>query len=187
MKDQPGKIKEFNSPTRTIDKTAILKQRAVSLAATQGKTEKEFESIEVLVFSLGSERYGVGSETVREVCPVKQITRVPCVPPFVMGIINVRGKIFSILDIRRLLNLPEVKSRNQEKVIIIGFEDMEVGILADDVLGVNHVKISEIQQDIPTLSGINEKYLYGIVSDRLTILNVENFLSDQSIIVDETV
>jgi chemotaxis signal transduction protein len=64
---------------------------------------------------------------------------------------------------------------------------MEVGILADDVLGVNHVKISEIQQDIPTLSGINEKYLYGIVSDRLTILNVENFLSDKSIIVDESV
>jgi purine-binding chemotaxis protein CheW len=104
-----------------------------------------------------------------------------------MGIINVRGKIFSVLDIRRLLNLPEAKSRNQEKVIIIGFEEMEVGILADDILGVNHVKIAEIQQDIPTLSGINEKYLYGIVSDRLTILNVENFLSDKSIIVDESV
>jgi len=187
MTDQPKRIKDAIGHIGTIDKAAILKQRAVALATRQDKTEKESQSIEVLVFSLGSERYGVGSETVREVCPVRQITRVPCVPSFVMGIINVRGKIFSVLDIRRLLNLPEAKSRNQEKVIIIGFEEMEVGILADDVLGVNHVKISEIQQDIPTLSGINEKYLYGIVSDRLTILNVENFLSDQSIIVDETV
>jgi len=130
MKDQPKRIKDVIGPIGTIDKAAILKQRAVALAARQDKTEKESQSIEVLVFSLGSERYGVGSETVREVCPVRQITRVPCVPSFVMGIINVRGKIFSVLDIRRLLNLPEAKSRNQEKVIIIGFKEMEVGILA---------------------------------------------------------
>ena len=187
MNDLQAPKGSFSVPLRASDKVSILKQRAVVLATRLEKTEKESESIEVLVFSLGSEKYGVGSETVKEVCPMRHITKVPCVPAFVMGIINIRGKIFSILDIRRLLNLPEVKNSKQGKVVIIGFGEMEVGILADDVLGVRHVRMSEIQQDVPTLTGTNEKYLYGIVSDRLTILNVENFLSDDSIIVDETV
>ncbi len=173
--------------TNSSEKNAILKQRALALAVPKEKAQTESQSIQVLVFTLGTERYGVQSETVREVCPMRQVTRVPCVPPFVIGIINIRGKIFSILDIKRLLNLPESRSQNQEKVIIIGFEDIELGILADDVCGVQQISVSDIQQDVPTIRGLTNKYLLGITSDRLTILNVAIFLSDQSIIVDETV
>jgi purine-binding chemotaxis protein CheW len=185
--DKPENKKDTKDATNSSEKNAILKQRAEALAVPREKAQTESQSIQVLVFTLGPERFGVRSETVREVCPMRQVTRVPCVPSFVIGIINIRGKIFSILDIRRLLNLPEARSQNQEKVIIIGFEDIELGILADDVCGVQQIAVSDIQQDVPIISGLNEKYLFGITADRLTILNVAIFLSDQSIIVDETV
>jgi purine-binding chemotaxis protein CheW len=124
---------------------------------------------------------------VREVCPFKQITRVPCAPKFVKGIINLRGQIFSVIDLRSLFGLPTSESLDAGKVVIIGVDDLEVGILADDVLGVRHVPISEIQEDLPTLKGIQEKYLYGLSADRVVIINVENLLTDNSIVVHETI
>ncbi|MGO8879298.1 MAG: chemotaxis protein CheW [Desulfomonilaceae bacterium] len=183
----PGTNTESSKINQSADKARILRDRALTLAKRPVDTIPEFQTIEVLVFALGEERYAVGSETVREVCPLKQITRVPCVPPFVLGIMNLRGKIFSVIDLKRLFGLPQGKTSDQSKVIIIGFNDMDVGIQVDDVTGVKQIPVSEIQQDLPTLSGIQEKYLYGITPERLTIINVETLLTDESIVIQETV
>jgi len=183
----PGTNIESSKINQSADKARILRGRALTLAKRSVDTIQEFQTIEVLVFALGEERYAVGSETVREVCLLKQITRVPCVPPFVLGIINLRGKIFSVIDLKRLFGLPQRETSDQSKVIIIGFNDMDVGIQVDDVTGVKQIPVSEIQQDLPTLSGIQEKYLYGITPERLTIINVEILLTDESIVIQETV
>ncbi|MCX5873511.1 MAG: chemotaxis protein CheW [Deltaproteobacteria bacterium] len=177
---------QYSRSVGQTDKMRILRERALALAKRPESSDLESQSIEVLEFSLGDERYAVGSETVREVCPTKQITSVPCSPNFVVGIINLRGQIFSVLDLKRLFDLPQTGNLEHGKVIIVGIDDMEVGILVDDVLGVKKVPVSEIQQDLPTLSGINEKYLYGLTAERLIILNMENFLTDESIVVHET-
>ncbi|MDA8405248.1 MAG: chemotaxis protein CheW [Deltaproteobacteria bacterium] len=169
------------------DKAVILRERALNLAHKPCVAVQDSQAIEVLTFALGDEIYAVGSETVRELCSFKQITRVPCVPTFVLGIINLRGKIFSVIDLKRLFELPGTPFSEKSKVMILGFGDMEVGILADDVFGVQEIPVSEIQQDLPTLKGINEKYLYGITLERLTIINVESLLTDGSILVHETI
>ncbi len=173
-------------PKMLVDKTRVFHDRAIALAKKPEDPSSEFETIEVLVFGIGPEKYAVGSETVREVCPFKQITRVPCAPKFVKGIINLRGQIFSVIDLRNLFGLPNPGSLEDGKVVIIGLDDMEVGILADDILGVRHVPISGIQRDLPTLKGMQEKYLYGLTTDRIVIINVENLLTDDSIVVHET-
>jgi purine-binding chemotaxis protein CheW len=173
-------------PKMSVDKTRVFHDRAIALARTPEDLSSEFETMEVLVFGIGPEKYAVGSETVKEVCPFKQITRVPCVPKFVKGIINLRGQIFSVIDLRNLFDLPNPESLDDGKVVIIGLDDMEVGILADNILGVRPVPISEIQRDLPTLRGIREKYLYGLTSDRIIIINVENLLTDDSVVIHET-
>jgi purine-binding chemotaxis protein CheW len=173
-------------PKMFVDKTRVFHDRAIALARKPETPSSELETIEVLVFGIGSEKYAVGSETVREVCPFKQITHVPCAPKFVKGIINLRGQIFSVIDLRNLFSLPNPESQEDGKVVIIGLDDMEVGILSDDVLGVRRVPISEIQRDLPTLRGMQEKYLYGLTTDRIVIINVENLLTDGSIVVHET-
>lgn len=182
-----GKKIQSSFPKMSVDKIQVFHDRAIALARKPETPSSELETIEVLVFGIGSEKYAVGSETVREVCPFKQITHVPCAPKFVKGIINLRGQIFSVIDIRSLFGLPNPESPEDGKVVIIGLDNMEVGILADDVLGVRHFPIAEIQRDLPTLRGIQEKYLYGLTTDRIVIINVENLLTDDSIVVHETI
>jgi purine-binding chemotaxis protein CheW len=175
-----------SSSKMSVDITRVFHDRAIALARKLEDPSSEFQTIEVLVFGIGHEKYAVGSETVREVCPFKQITRVPCAPKFVKGIINLRGKIFSVIDLRNLFGLPNTESLGDGKVVIIGLDDMEIGILADDISGVRHISISEIQRELPTLRGMQEKYLYGLTTDRIVIINVENLLTDDSIVVHET-
>jgi purine-binding chemotaxis protein CheW len=72
------------------------------------KEEKAYdEYIEVVEFLLAHEKYGIESKCVREVYPLKELTPVPCTPSFVRSIINVRGKILSVIDIKKFFELPE--------------------------------------------------------------------------------
>ena len=92
------------------EKKRILKARAKALAEEPEKAEPG-EQIEIVEFVLSSEKYGVESRYVREVCPLKEFASVPCTPPFVLGIMNVRGGILSIIDIRKFFDLPEQGAR----------------------------------------------------------------------------
>lgn len=165
----------------------ILRARARELAR-ETKTEKTAqESVEVVEFVLAYETYGIESSYVREIYPLKELTPVPCTPPFVLGIINVRGQILSVIDLKKLFELPEKGLTDLNKVIIIHNESMEFGILADVVLGVRAILMEEIQPPLPTLTGIREEYLIGITRERVIILDLEKLLTDKNIIVHEEI
>src|SRR5439155_25417175 len=127
------------------------------------------------------------SSSVREVYPLKELTPLPCTPPFVLGIINVRGKILSVIDIKKFFDLPEKGLTDLNKVIIVHADEMELGILADALLGVRAIPLEELQPSLPTLTGIRAEYLKGVTKDRLVILDTEKILSDKGIIVHEEV
>lgn len=173
----------------------ILKERAKALTGEPEEKETAGESIEVVEFLLSYEKYGIESSYVREVYPLKELTPLPCTPPFVLGIINVRGQILSVIDIKKFFELPEKGLTDLNKVIILHshrpalsrVEGMEFGILADVMLGVRNVFLSELQPSLPTLTGIREEYLKGITGDRVVILNAGKLLSDKKITVHETV
>ncbi len=176
------------------EKKKILKKRAQDIAQEPKKEEVE-EYIEVVEFLLAYERYGIESSYVREVYPLKEFTPLPCTPPFVLGIINVRGQILSVIDIKKFFDLPEKGLGDLNKVIILHsegpvlseVEGMEFGILADVVLGVHNVLLSELQPSLPTLTGIREEYLKGVTGERVVILDAEKLLSDKKIAVHEEV
>ena len=182
-----GINQEHSSHDQRTEKAIILKDRARKLARKPQDTVQEFETVEVLAFWLGREKYAIGSHAVIELCAFKRITRVPCVPKFVMGIINLRGKIYSIIDLRRLFDLPISTISNHGTVIIISSGNMEIGTYVDDVIGVKQIPLARIQQDFPTLTGIQERYFYGVTPDELTIINVENLLTDPEIVVHDRV
>ena len=117
-------------------KKQLLKARARKLARDNAKEKPAGESIEVVEFLLAYETYGIESSYVREICPLKELTPVPCTPPFVLGIINVRGQIISVIDMKIFFDLPEHGLTDLNKVIIVHDEKMEFGILADSILGV---------------------------------------------------
>lgn len=174
----------FTPPPDEIGR--ILKSRAESLAREPEKEGVE-EVVEVVEFLLSYENYGIESSFVREVYPLKDFTPLPCTPPFVFGIINVRGQILSVIDLRKFFDLPEKGLTDLNKVIILRQDGMEFGILADAVPGVRLIPLGDIQPSLPTLTGIREGYLKGVTGERVTILDAGKLLADRSIIVHEQV
>jgi len=169
------------------EKRKILKARAKALAR---KTEEETpgqERIEVVEFLLAHERYALESSYVREVYPLKELTPLPCTPSFVLGIINVRGQILSVIDLKKFFDLPEKGLTDLNKVIIVKGDSMQLGILADVILGVRTISLQDVQAPLPTLTGIREEYLRGVTSERLVVLDVGRILSDKNIVIHEEV
>jgi purine-binding chemotaxis protein CheW len=170
------------------ERRKILRARARSLAAG-GKAEAAPAHllVEVVEFVLGPEHYGVESCHVREIHPLSEFTPLPCTPAFVLGLVNVRGQILSIIDIKKLFDLPERGLTDMNKVIVVHANHMEVGILADAIVGVRSIALEELQPSLPTLTGIRAEYLKGITKDPMVVLDVEKILSDEKILVVEVV
>lgn len=164
----------------------ILKARAQALAREPERDDVNGESVEILEFSLAYESYGVESSFVREVYPLKAFTPLPGTPPFVFGIVNVRGQIISVIDLKKFFELPDKGLSDLNKVVIVHNPVLEFGILADAIAGIRSIRISEIQPSLPTLTGIRQDYLRGVTPDRLVVLDAAKLLADKALVVHET-
>lgn len=165
----------------------ILQARAQTLAFEAPPIEDANASIEVIEFILAHERYAVASEYVREVYPLEDFTPLPCTPAYVLGIINLRGEILSVIDIKKFFDLPEKGITDLNKVIVLESEGVVFGILADVISGVRRIVRAGIQPSLPTLTGIRENYLLGVTDERVVILDAEKLLTDEKLIVQEEV
>lgn len=162
----------------------ILRARARALAVEQ-RTETQGPTLKVIEFGLGDERYAIEMSAAAEIHPLEQLTPVPCTPGFVAGIINVRGRMVAVIDIRKFFELPEKGITDLHRVIIVRHADIEVGLLADFVVGVRTVAHSALQPALSTHTGIRRDYLKGITAERLIVLAVERLLGDPKLVVNE--
>ena len=169
------------------EKRSLLKKRAQALALRENDETGQQECIEIIVFRLAYETYGIETAFVREVYPLKDMTTLPGTPSFVIGIINVRGQIVSVIDLKKFFNLPEKGLGELNKVIILCNERMEFGILADVVEGTQSVALNEIMAVPSSDIGIGEKYLKGVTKEHIVVLEAESILNDKNIIVNEEV
>ena len=165
----------------------ILRARARALAEPPPATGAAEAGLEILEFSLAQETYGIESAYVREVYPLRDLTPVPCTPRFVLGLVNVRGQILTVVDIKRFFGLPDRGLTELNKIIILQSADMQVGILADALLGIRRVALQAVQAPLPTLTGAREKFLRGITAERAAILDAGKLLADPGLVVHEEV
>lgn len=168
------------------EKKNILRARAQALAREPEPAEAGSQ-IEVVEFLLAHERYAIETEYIREILSLKEVTPLPCTPSFVLGIINIRGRILSVVDIKKFFNLPERSITNLDKIIIIHTDEMEIGILADNILGTKLIPLKTINPLPPTMTGIGAEYLKGVTCERVVVLDTAGILSDQKLIVYEEV
>jgi len=169
------------------EQRSIFKSRARALAQEPKQAVAAGDSLEVTEFRLASETYAIESAFVREVYPLKDLTPLPGAPPFVLGIVNVRGQILSVVDLKKFFNLPDKGIGDLNKVIILRNDKMEFGILTDAILGMHHVPLDAVQTSPPTITGIGAAYLRGVTGECVIILDTEKILSDEKIIVHEEV
>ena len=162
----------------------ILKERARKIAGRKNNENQIIgEYISVVEFLLAPEIYAFEDKYVTEVLSLKEITTIPGTPAFVMGVINLRGRIISVINLKVLFKLKERGLTELNKVILLKNDIMEFGIVVDSIIGNKTISINSLSPVPLTLDNIGIEYITGVVPDGLILLNAENLLSSKQIIV----
>jgi purine-binding chemotaxis protein CheW len=161
--------------------------RARARAAALETPDAVEATLSVIEFALADERYAFEMSFVTKVHPLEQLTALPGTPDFLAGVINVRGRIVAVMDLKRFFELPEKGITDLHRVIVVNYRDVELGILADNVTGTREISLARLQPPLPTLTGVRAGYLKGISDDRLIVLDAARMLTDPKIIIDERV
>lgn len=165
----------------------ILRSRSLVLSR-EPEAEPDADSfLEVVEFRLAHETFALESAYVRAVHALKDLTPVPCTPSFVVGIMNMRGRIVSVIDLKRFFDLPAESLTGASRVIIIHSDTMEFGILADAIVGTRRVLLDELQLSLSALTGTREEFFRGVTADRTAILDARQLLADSAIVVHQEV
>jgi len=165
----------------------ILHERAIALARPPPTAASPHESLELLEFKLASERYAVETRHVVEVHPLRDLTPLPGTPPFIRGIVNLRGRILPVFDLKKFFDLPEQGLTDLHRIIVVRGNDLELGLLADVVAGVRSLALEKLAPALPTLSEIGAEYLKGVSDERLVVLDLDRIFADPKIIVHDEV
>jgi purine-binding chemotaxis protein CheW len=142
------------------------------------------EEIKVIVFRLKDEEYGVEVNQVKSIERLEHITRVPRTPAFVKGVINLRGVVTPIVDLRRRFGLEETQYNETTRVIIVAVEEIEVGLIVDSANDVIDIPVTAIEPPPEVVGGIEAVYLRGVAKlDKrlLILLNLDKVLNTEEL------
>ena len=163
---------------------ALLRARAKALAEPMQAVASTGSLLELLEFRLAQERYAMETRHVDQVVPLRDITPLPGTPAFLLGIVNVRGRILPVIDIRRFFDLPQQGLTDLHRIIMVRSDELELGVLADAITGLRAVPVADLQVSLPTLEGIRSDYLKGVIADRVAVLDFDRILADPRIIIN---
>ena len=152
----------------------------------EGTKVKEIGELRQFIsFTVGEEEYGLELLRVKEVTRVREITWLPKAPSFVRGIINLRGDVIPIIDLRDKFGLESREQTAQTRIIVVEMEGPLVGMIVDSASEVVRIPADEIEGPPPVLDGFSQEFITGVgkQEDKLIILlNTDSILT-----VDEKV
>lgn len=163
----------------------ILRDRALALATPLDDAAPAAEMIELLVFSLAGERFGVEIARVLEVTALRELIPVPCTPAFVLGVINYRGRIVTVLELRRLLNLPGEGVAKGRGVIVVEAGGMTFGTVADTIAGTLSVPAHQVAPPPEAFTGLRLALTRGITDALITVLDLDALARTPEIVVND--
>ena len=156
---------------------AILRARAERLAAPI-QTESLEETSTALFVKIHAESYALPMESVSAVYEGVQITPVPNVPAYALGIANIRGHIVFVLDLGTLLGIPETTSIEGSLPVIVLETDLGIAFQVDALEGIESLAADNLTTDIPNLTFIKKGHLQGLSPDGRALLDVKAILDD---------
>jgi purine-binding chemotaxis protein CheW len=173
----------------------LLRQRALDLRGLELETDIG-ETLELLEFTLLDERFAVPLQWVGEIHSVAEITEIPGTPAFVRGVVNLHRKIFSVVDLAVLLELPQAAGAvsvnsfrghdDGEPCLLLTLvaEEMEFAVVIDSLSGVKSLPLQDLQGCLPTLNRVQTNYFKGVTIDHLVVLDAEKLLHDKKLVVN---
>ncbi len=134
--------------------------------------KQDAELMQLVTFSIGEEEFGVDILKVQEIIRTMEITKVPRAPVFVEGVINLRGKVIPIVDLRRRFGLQSRDHDKDTRMIVIEINNMIVGFVVDSVSEVLRIPSHTVEPPPPVVAGLESEYISGVgkLEDRLLIL-----------------
>lgn len=162
-----------------------LNERARVVAHKKKATHVGDGGVEVVEFILHPERYVIEGKYIREVLSLNEITTIPGTPDFVMGVINFRGTILSIVNLKVIFGLTEKGLTELNKVIILRNDTMEFGIVADGIVGNKRILFSTLSDAPLTLDGTGADFVSGITDEGLIVLDANRMLNSTQLIIDQ--
>ncbi|MGM0873689.1 MAG: chemotaxis protein CheW [Bacillota bacterium] len=147
------------------------------------------EDVKVIVFQLKDEEYGIPVQQVRSIEKFQHITRVPRTAAYIKGVINLRGVVTPIIDLRKRFGLEELSYTESTRMIIVSMDDMEVGFIVDAANDVIDIHKDIIEPAPEVVGSVKDEYIQGVAKldkrlivmiDLEEVLKVEN---DRSVLV----
>jgi purine-binding chemotaxis protein CheW len=134
-----------------------------------------------VVFGLGSEKYGVPVDQIESIERLLPITRVPRTLPFIKGVVNLRGVVVPVIDVRERFHFPTVDATMETRILVVKVDGVTAGLIVSSVHDVVTIDVESIEPPPAMVGGIQAEYLNGIarVGDELLVLvNLNRILSD---------
>lgn len=148
--------------------------------ATESKQQSPI--LQWVTFKLGDETYAINVMQVQEVLRVSDIAPVPGAPEFVLGIINLRGNVVTVMDARRRINLPPREPDDDSRIVIIEAGNQVVGMLVDNVAEVVELRDAEIEPAPNVGNDESSKYIQGVVNrdeGLIILMDLDKLLSEE--------
>ena len=142
------------------------------------------DMLQLVSFKIGEEEFGVDILNVQEIIRMVEVTRVPNAPSFVEGVINLRGKVIPIVDLRRRLMMAEKSKDKNTRIVVVELERKVIGFIVDSVNEVLRINKNITEPPPPMVSGIDSEFITAIgkLDDRLLILlDLEKILSIEEV------
>lgn len=132
----------------------------------------EVRILQLVTFKLGSEEFGVDILKVQEIIKMMNVTKIPNAPVFVEGVINLRGKIIPIVDLRKRLGFKDQEYDKSTRIIVVELDGLVLGFIVDSVSEVLRIPEDTIEPPPSMVAGIESEYIEGVgkLDDRLLIL-----------------
>ena len=143
-----------------------------SMHHAQELGRRDAELLQLVTFNIAEEEFGVDILSVQEIIRLMQITTVPRAPACIEGVINLRGKVIPVIDLRKRFNLSAIERDSRTRIIVMEFGAKIVGFLVDAVSEVLRIPASTVEQAPAVVSGVGSEYIKGVgkLDDRLLIL-----------------
>ena len=126
----------------------------------------------LVIFEMNGEAYGIDVTCVQSIIPMQPINVVPGAPAFIEGIINLRGAVVPVIDLRARFNMPLPPQNHKSVIVIVELAHLRLGLIVDKVTDVTKMAPEEIEPPSPLLTSLETAYLRGVgrVKERLVIL-----------------
>jgi purine-binding chemotaxis protein CheW len=166
-------------------KEVILAERARVLARPLEAAVAAISDLRLATFALANERYGIEAHLVVEISRLLDYTPLPHAPPHLVGITNVRGEILPVFDLRALLGLSRRALDDLSRLVVLGKERAEFGILADSTREFVALSAMDLFPPPASVSDDSRRYLRGVTKDALIVLDGSALLEDPRLFCDQ--